>query len=141
MGPKPTNKAGNCVQAGTACRYGTDGYACYGAQLTVCATDNKWLAINCAPGTNCQLSKDGMPFCNFPNSPGFTSCGAPAPSSNATLEPTSESVEGTKCSLEGKTDCVNNNQYARCINGKYLVRSCAPGTSCKQNDDAAVCAA
>lgn len=42
-------------------------------------------------------------------------------------------VSGGSCKTEGELKCVSHG-YARCSNGQWIIRSCSPGTVCKESD-------
>ncbi|KAF5097377.1 hypothetical protein D0Z00_002414 [Geotrichum galactomycetum] len=47
-------------------------------------------------------------------------------------------VSGGSCNTEGELKCVSHG-YARCSNGQWAVRSCSPGTVCKESGSDIFC--
>ena len=44
-----------------------------------------------------------------------------------------------KCSKIGAMKCGFGGGFLTCDNGSYVLRSCAPGTSCKPNGESIIC--
>ncbi|KAI9296310.1 glycoside hydrolase [Neoconidiobolus thromboides FSU 785] len=71
------------------------------------------------------------------SNPPVTSTTTSATTTTTTSVPGTCPINGNSCSNEGYYSC-NGNSYALCYNGKWLLRQCASGTTCKYNGSSAV---